>query len=119
MTSEQKHRIEDLNQKYESQFKKLTHSLREGSNNFQIIINSNTATDEQIRDKYRRMLYISQQLGNINLENQLAIRNVLTVEQRKQRTAIMNASQELKIASCKPCLMACFKACLICSIVRR
>lgn len=39
LTSEQKHYIEDLNQKYESQLKKLTHSLQEGSNNFQMIMN--------------------------------------------------------------------------------
>lgn len=84
MTSEQKQKIEDLNQKHESQLKQLTQSLREASRNFRVIMDSDTATDEQIREKHRQMQDVSQQLSNIYLENQLAIRNVLTVEQRKQ-----------------------------------
>lgn len=90
LTPEQKQKIQDLNQKYQSQMEQLIQSNQETSKEFQQMMNGDTATDEQIRSKYRQIQEVSQQLSGTSFEHQLALRSVLTPEQRKQKAAIMS-----------------------------
>jgi Spy/CpxP family protein refolding chaperone len=47
------------------------------------------ATTEQVRSKHRSVIELLQQASEERFEQQLAIREVLTVEQRRQRSAII------------------------------
>ncbi|GAC1460386.1 MAG: hypothetical protein NVS2B14_04620 [Chamaesiphon sp.] len=48
-----------------------------------------TATDDQIRDKYKQVQALRQQLADLRFENLLAMRKVLTPEQRQKFAQLM------------------------------
>lgn len=96
LTTEQKQRMQSIDNKYQSAMQQLLQSAIQLSGEYQQALNSDTATDAQIRDKYNQMQAASQQVGNIYFEHSLAARNVLTVEQRKQKAAIMNDAAKMQ-----------------------
>ncbi len=90
LTPSQKQKIQDLNQKYQSQIEQVMQSNQEAFKEFRQMMDGDTATDEQIREKHRQIQEFSQQMSSVSIEHQLAVRNILTPEQRKQKAAIMN-----------------------------
>ena len=74
----------------------LFQSMQQSSQEYRQMVESDTATDAQLRDKHRQIQAISQQSNDAGFERQLAIRNVLTADQRKQRVAIMRDPAKMR-----------------------
>jgi Spy/CpxP family protein refolding chaperone len=96
LTDDQTQKIEGINSNYRSQMEPLLQSRQQVAQEYQQMLDSDTATDAQIREKHRQMQGITQQISNASFERQVALRKVLTPEQRKQRSAIMNDPAKLR-----------------------
>lgn len=88
LTQEQKQQLQAIQQQYKGQMnqqrQKLLQSQQELTN-----LMAGTASQSQIRDKYRQVDALRQQMGELNLESMLAMREVLTLEQRKRFAQLM------------------------------
>jgi len=96
LTPDQKQKIQSINDTYQSQMSQITQAMRQTSQEYRQMMSGDTATDAQLREKHRQLQEASQQMGNVGFERELAVRNVLTPEQRKQKAAIMSDRTKMR-----------------------
>ncbi len=96
LTPDQKQKIQSLNETYQSQMGQIMQTIRQTSQEYRQMMNGDTATDAQLREKHRQLQEASQQMGNVGFEHELAVRNVLTPDQRKQKAAIMSDRTKMR-----------------------
>lgn len=95
LTADQKQKIDSINADYRSKLGQLMHAIQQASSEYRQAINGDTATDVQIREQYRQLQAAMQHQSEAYVERTIAIRDVLTPEQRKQRSAILNDPTKL------------------------
>ncbi|MHC5673621.1 Spy/CpxP family protein refolding chaperone [Nostoc sp.] len=82
LTSEQLQQIKQIRNQSKPQIAQKSQMIRQGQQELHDLI-AGTATKEQVRDKYKEIKLVQQQLADVQFENTLAIREILNPEQRR------------------------------------
>jgi Spy/CpxP family protein refolding chaperone len=88
LTPEQKAKIESIRAQSKNQSTSQREAFKQAQQELRTLMASN-ADSNQIRDKHNQVMAIKQQLENSGFESRLAIRDVLTPEQRAQLDQLM------------------------------
>ena len=75
--------LEEIKQKYQDQFSQQRQELKEAQQELSELM-AGTASTRQIRNQYRQVSRLRQQMGDLHFESMLEMREVLTPEQRRQ-----------------------------------
>jgi Spy/CpxP family protein refolding chaperone len=88
LTPEQKAKIESIRAQSKDQSTRQREAFKQAQQELQTLMASN-ADSNQIRDKHNQVMAIKQQLETLQFESRLAMRDVLTPEQRAQLDQLM------------------------------
>ncbi len=83
LTPEQTQKIKTIRQQTRTQIQQQQTALRQAQQELQQMISGDASTG-QLRDKFQQLQGLRQQLSSIQFNSMLAIRDVLTPEQRRQ-----------------------------------
>lgn len=93
LTADQKQKMQAVRDRYKDQISQRMQAVRQGRQELQTMM-AGTATASQIRDKNRQIMGLRQQLEEVQLESMLAMRELLTAEQRSQLAQLMQQRRE-------------------------
>ena len=82
LSPEQVKQLEDIRIQSGSQLDQVDRELSKADQELEVLMNSATATDSQIREKYGQVVTLRQKLSELTFESRLAMRAVLTPDQR-------------------------------------
>jgi Spy/CpxP family protein refolding chaperone len=88
LTSQQLAQIEQIRNQSKQQNSSARQALRQAQQELVTLLGGN-ASKEQLRSKYNQIRGLRQQLADAEFENTLAIRDVLTLEQRQKFIELM------------------------------
>lgn len=83
LTPEQTQRIEAIQNQYRDQISQRKQAARQAEQELRDLL-AGTASTEQIREKYRQVEALKQEAAQVRFDSTLAMRDVLTPEQRRQ-----------------------------------
>ena len=83
LTSEQNQQMETIQNQYREQISQRGQALRQARQEL-VELMAGTASESQIREKYSQVAALQQQVSDIRFDSMLAMREVLTPEQRRQ-----------------------------------
>lgn len=89
LTNQQQAQLKAIRDQYEPQRQTLEEQLRTGHDKMRDLMTGN-ASDEEIRAQHRQMQQLQSQMADQRLESMLAMRKVLTPEQRSQLGQMMD-----------------------------
>jgi Spy/CpxP family protein refolding chaperone len=89
LSEEQKNKIRDLRSKNSGRARELRSALRDGRTEMRQLLFSPDATEAQIKSKRRALRQMQDQMEEMQIDDFLSMRSVLTVEQRKRLPEIM------------------------------
>ncbi len=93
LTEEQTQRMQEIQNQYKGQIAEKQNSFHRAQQELREMIAS-SASPTQIRAKHREVQLLKDQLERLHLESIIAIREVLTPEQRRQFDQIMEERRE-------------------------
>jgi Spy/CpxP family protein refolding chaperone len=93
LTPEQKAKIESIRTQSKDQSTSQREAFKKAEQELRTLIGSN-ADDNQIREKHNQLITMKQQLETSHFETMLAIRDVLTPEQRTQLDQLMKQNSQ-------------------------
>ncbi|MBD1805996.1 Spy/CpxP family protein refolding chaperone [Microcoleus sp. FACHB-SPT15] len=88
LTPQQDQQLKAIQQEYKDQMAQQRQELQQAQQELSGLM-AGTASQGQIRDKYREVNVLRQQKGELHLESMLAIREILTPQQRRQFARLM------------------------------
>ncbi|MFN7248997.1 MAG: Spy/CpxP family protein refolding chaperone [Microcystis sp.] len=88
LTDDQKSKVAAIRQKYRGQIQKLQETIRKNEQELNSLL-SNNASDRDIRSKHLQISRNRQEMSNLQFENFLEIRQVLTPAQRTEFSQLM------------------------------
>lgn len=94
LSADQVQKIQSINEQYKSQLEQSRTAIRQARQQFQEMMEGNSATDAQIRDQHQQLQNLQQQAANARFEKMLAIRNVLSPEQRTKSAELMRQRRQ-------------------------
>jgi Spy/CpxP family protein refolding chaperone len=94
LSNDQIQRIKKIRQDSQSKMKERRFALKTAKQELKTLMNNSSATNEQLRQKRREVQGLHQQVADLNFENTLAIRNVLTPEQRVKLQRFMQQRRQ-------------------------
>lgn len=83
LTSEQNQQIKTIQNQYREQISQRGQALRQARQEL-VEFMAGTASESQIREKYKQVATLQQQVSDLRFDSMLAMREVLTTEQRRQ-----------------------------------
>lgn len=83
LTPEQSQQIQAIQDQYQDQISQRRQAVRQARQEL-LELMASTAAESQIREKYRQVETLKQQVSDIRFDSMLAMRQVLTPEQRRQ-----------------------------------
>ncbi len=83
LTPEQTQRLQTLQNQYQGQISQRRQAARQARQELFDLM-AGTASESQVRDKYRQVEALKQQAEDVKFDSLLAMREVLTPEQRRQ-----------------------------------
>jgi Spy/CpxP family protein refolding chaperone len=89
LSPEQKQQIQEISQQYRPQISERRQALQQAQQELRNLMAGN-ATDVQVREKYGQVQTLRQEVAYLRFESMLAIRKVLTPQQRQQFAQQMN-----------------------------
>jgi Spy/CpxP family protein refolding chaperone len=93
LSEAQKQQLAAIRQKYQGQIQQLRENMRSERQELRDLM-AGTADEATIRRQHEQVVQLSQQMHNLRFESMLAMRQVLTVEQRSQFAQLMQQRQE-------------------------
>lgn len=93
LTPEQQQQLQSVRQQYASQISQQHQALRQAQQKLADMM-AGTASDSEIRNQYRQVELLRQQVGELHLESMLAMRGVLTPEQRSRFAQLMEQRRD-------------------------
>lgn len=93
LTSEQKQRMQAIRDQYKDQLSQRRQALRQAQQELMNLM-AGTAPDSQIREKHRQVMALKQQMSELQFESMLAMRAILTPQQRQQLSQLMQERRE-------------------------
>ncbi|MDJ0704258.1 MAG: Spy/CpxP family protein refolding chaperone [Leptolyngbyaceae cyanobacterium MO_188.B28] len=94
LSAEQTERIQAIREETKQTMEPLREQLRQERDMLQSQMAGDRATDEQLRAQHQKIQDLHQQLGVERFETMLAIRQVLTSEQRAEMAELMEQRRE-------------------------
>jgi periplasmic protein CpxP/Spy len=94
LTPEQTRQIAEIRQRSMGKMKQTRQNLRQARQELNQMIGSQQASDRDIQEKFRQVQNLQQDMANLRMENLIAIRRVLTPEQRQQYGTLMQQRQQ-------------------------
>ncbi|HEY9692561.1 MAG TPA: Spy/CpxP family protein refolding chaperone [Oculatellaceae cyanobacterium] len=88
LSTEQIKQLSDIRQQYQGQISQKQRDLREAKNKLTTLM-VGTANDSTIRDQFTPILRLEQEIAQLQFDNLLAMRKVLTPEQRSKFAELM------------------------------
>ena len=94
LSAEQKQKMQGVRDRYKEQVSQRMQAFRQARQELETMMSSPTANVSQMRDKHRQIMGLRQQLEEVQFESTLAMREVLTPEQRTQLSQMMQQRRE-------------------------
>ena len=94
LSAEQKQKMQGVRDRYKEQVSQRMQAVRQARQELETMMSSSTANVTQMRDKHRQIMGLRQQLEEVQFESTLAMREVLTPEQRNQLSQMMQQRRE-------------------------
>ena len=94
LSADQKQKMQAVRDRYKDQVSQRMQAVRQARQELEAMMSSTTANASQIRDKHRQIMGLRQQLEEVQFESTLAMRDVLTPEQRSQLSQQMQQRRE-------------------------
>ena len=92
LTSDQAQKMQAVRKQYKDKIAQTSQRLRQAQQELQTLMAS-TAAANQVRDKHRQIVALQQQLGELRFESTLALRELLTPDQRIKYVEHMQKQQ--------------------------
>jgi periplasmic protein CpxP/Spy len=92
LNKEQIQKIQVIRRQYQDRLTQQRQSVKQAQQILKDLMASGNASSEQIRQKFNQVQTLQRSLADTRMESMLAIRNVLTVEQRQKLTELMRQS---------------------------
>ncbi|MCT7955006.1 Spy/CpxP family protein refolding chaperone [Laspinema palackyanum] len=93
LTEQQQQEIQAIRDRYETQMQATRDQMRQNMERMGQMMGGNTS-DNELRNQHNQILQARQQMGQMQFEQMLAIRNVLTPEQRQQFAQLMQERRQ-------------------------
>jgi Spy/CpxP family protein refolding chaperone len=93
LSQEQLQKIREIRQQYQERFSQRRQAVSQAQQELKDLMAGN-ASAEQIRQKFSQVQTLQQQLADLRMESLLAIRAILTPEQRQKLTEVMRQRQQ-------------------------
>jgi periplasmic protein CpxP/Spy len=93
LSADQKQKMQAVRDQYKDQISQRMQAVRQARQELQTMM-SGTATASQIREKHSQITGLKQQLEEVQLASTLAMRELLTSEQRSQLAQLMQQRRE-------------------------
>lgn len=93
LTREQKQQLRAIQQQYKGEMKQQRQELLQAQQELTGLM-AGTASQSQIREKYRQVEALRQEVGELQLESMLATREVMTPAQRRQFAQLMQQRKQ-------------------------
>lgn len=93
LTQEQKQQLKAIQQQYRGQMKQQRQELLQAQQEL-VDLMAGTASQSEIRDQYRQVGALRQQIGELQLESMLEMREVLAPVQRRRFAQLMQQRKE-------------------------
>lgn len=93
LTQDQKKELQAIQQQYRGPLHEQRQKLLQAQQELSDLMGG-TASQSQIREKYRQVEALRQQVGELNLNSMLAMREVMTLEQRSRFAQLMQKRKE-------------------------
>lgn len=93
LTRSQKQQLQAIQQQYREPLHEQRQKLAQAQQELSDLM-AGTASQSQIREKYRQVEALRQQVGELNLDSMLAMREVMTLEQRSQFAQLMQKRKD-------------------------
>ncbi|MEY2979272.1 MAG: Spy/CpxP family protein refolding chaperone [Prochlorotrichaceae cyanobacterium] len=93
LSADQLQQIQAIREQYKSQMEANRTDVQTSREDLRQLM-AGTASDNELRQKHNELQNLMQQGGDLRFESMLAIRGVLTPEQRQQAAALMEQHQE-------------------------
>lgn len=93
LSTEQQQQIQAIRDRYQPQMDANKEQMRQTMDEMRQLMTGN-ASDRDLRNKHNELVQLRQQISEIHFEQMLAIRNVLTPEQRQQFAQQMQERRE-------------------------
>jgi periplasmic protein CpxP/Spy len=93
LSADQKQKMQAVRDRYKDQISQRMQAMRQARQELETMM-SGTANTSQIREKHRQIMGLRQQLEEVRFENMLAMREVLTSEQRSKLAQLMQQRRQ-------------------------
>lgn len=93
LSADQKQKMQAVRAQYKDQISQRMQAVRQARKELETMM-AGTANASQIRDKHRQIMGLRQQLQDVQFESTLAMRELLTSEQRSQLAQLMQQRHE-------------------------
>ncbi|MEG3925866.1 Spy/CpxP family protein refolding chaperone [Microcoleus sp. D3_18a_C4] len=93
LSADQKQQMQAVRDRYKDQVSQRMQAVRQARQELETMM-SGTENASQIRDKHRQIIGLRQQLEEVQFEITLAMREVLTAEQRSQLAQLMQQRRQ-------------------------
>ena len=94
LSADQKQKMQTVRDRYKEQVSQRMQAVRQARQELETMMSSPTANVSQIREKHRQIMGLRQQLEEVQFESTLAMREVLTPEQRTQLSQLMQQRRQ-------------------------
>jgi Spy/CpxP family protein refolding chaperone len=94
LSKEQIQKIQQIRRQYQDRLTQQRQSVRQAQQALKDLMASKDASSEQIRQKFSQVKTLQQTLADTQMESMLAIRSVLTIEQRQKLTEFMRQQRK-------------------------
>jgi len=93
LTADQKQRMQAVRDRYKDQISQRMQAVRQARQELETMM-SGTANVSQMRQKHRQIMTLRQQLEEVQFESTLAMREVLTAQQRSRLAQLMQQRRQ-------------------------
>ncbi len=93
LSADQKQKMQAVRAQYKDQISQRMQAVRQARQELETMM-AGTANASQMRDKHRQIMGLRQQLEDVQFESTLAMRELLTSEQRSQLAQLMQQRQQ-------------------------
>ncbi|MFB8793173.1 MAG: Spy/CpxP family protein refolding chaperone [Microcoleus sp.] len=93
LSADQKQKMQAVRDQYKDQISQRMQAVRQARQELKTMM-AGTANASQMRDKHRQIMGLRQQLEDVQFESTLAMRELLTSEQRSQLAQLMQQRQQ-------------------------
>lgn len=93
-TEEQKQELQAIHSQRKDEIYKHEQELSQAQQELRQLLKSSSSTDESLRAKHQEIQQIQQQLGNLRFESMLAMRAIMSLEQRNRFSELMQERRQ-------------------------